>query len=263
MTEMGGLRKAMPVTFLATTVGLAALAGVPPFSGFFSKEAILAAAEHGTDSGLISVAAGALVLISALLTVLVTAAYVMRLWLMTFFGVARTVDLHPHEAPALMSVPVVLLAIPSALLGFAAPLVPGWISSSDVEPESLAPAAASVGISVLLVFVGGYVTYAAWVRARQGDPAQLLGRYRRAVERAFYVDELYDTVFVRPVRAFASGVVFTDRVVVDTYVEGSGTAAQLAAAVLRRTQTGNVQTYLTGLLAIVVVGLVVVAGTAA
>jgi NADH-quinone oxidoreductase subunit L len=267
MTEMGGLRKGMPITFLTTTVGLAALAGVPPFSGFFSKEAVLAAVEHGTDAGRISVPAGAVVLISGLLTVLVTAAYVTRLWLMTFFGPPRTDprghEVRGHEAPPLMTVPLVLLAIPSALLGFAAPMVPGWIRSGDIEPESLAPAAASVGISVLLVFVGGYVTYAAWARSRQGDPARILGRYRPAVERAFYVDELYGLLFTRPTWAAARTVLFTDRVVVDGYVEGSGTAARLAAALLRLTQTGNVQTYLTGLLAVVVVGLAVVAGVSA
>jgi len=259
---MGGLRWAMPVTFATTTVGLAALAGVPPFSGFVSKEAVLGAAEHGIDAGLIAIPAGALVLICGLLTVLVTAAYATRLWLMAFFGTPRSTE-HPHEAPPLMTVPLVLLAIPSALLGLAAPWVPAWIHADGVERESLAPTAATTGISVLLVFVGAYVTYAAWVRARRGDPAGILGRYRAAVERAFYVDELYDALFVRPARGLARGVLFTDRVVVDTYVEGSGTTARLAAAALRLTQTGNVQTYLTGLLAVVVVGLVVVAGAAA
>jgi NADH-quinone oxidoreductase subunit L len=214
---------------------------------------------------LITVPAGALVVICALLTVLVTAAYVTRLWLMTFFGTLRTTAAptstgHPPDPSPLMAWPLLLLAVPSALLGLAAPWVPGWIHAAGVERESLAPTAATTGISVLLVFVGGYVTYAGWVRSHEGDPARVLGRYRPAVERAFYVDELYDALFVRPARGLARGVVFADRVVVDTYVEGSGTTARLAAAALRLTQTGNVQTYLTGLLAVVVIGLVVVAG---
>jgi len=265
MTEMGGLRKVMPITFATTTVGLAALAGVPPFSGFFSKEAVLAAAEHGTDEGLITVPAGALVVICALLTVLVTAAYVTRLWLMTFFGTLRTTAVrtstgHPHDPSPLMAWPLLLLAVPSALLGLAAPWVPVWIGTGGIERASLAPRAATTGISVLLVFVGGYVTYEAWRRTHEGDPARILGRYLPAMERAFYVDELYAALLVRPARGLARGVVFADRVVVDTYVEGSGTTARLAGAALRLTQTGNVQAYLTGLLAVVVVGLVVVAG---
>ncbi|MGH2603618.1 MAG: NADH-quinone oxidoreductase subunit 5 family protein, partial [Dehalococcoidia bacterium] len=90
MSEMGGLRRTMPLTFVTTTIGLAALAGLPPFSGFFSKEAVLTAAEHSVEDGLLPQWAGVLVLMSGLLTVLVTASYFTRIWLMTFFCTLRT-----------------------------------------------------------------------------------------------------------------------------------------------------------------------------
>ncbi len=133
MPDMGGLRRLMPVTFVTMTVGLAALAGLPPFSGFFSKEAVLGAAEETALHGEGPAASwtGWLVLAVGLLTVAVTAAYVTRLWLMTFFhephgGAAG------HEPSPAMRWPLVALAVPAALLGLAG-LPSGWL------PEWLAP----------------------------------------------------------------------------------------------------------------------------
>jgi len=261
MTEMGGLRKMMPITFWTTTVGLAALAGVPPFSGFFSKEAVLSAAEHSIEDATLPGWAGVAVLTSGLLTVLVTAAYVTRLWLMTFFGPLRTTDAHPHEAPPLMAGPLLVLAVPAALLGFAASRVPGWLAVSGVESESLTLSFTTSALSVLLVVIGGFATYALWRRDPEGDPSvRLLGRMRPAFETAFGVDSLYHQWLVRPTRSLARGVLFADRNVVDTYVEGSGVTARAAGALVRLTQTGNVQTYLTGLVAGVVIAAIVIAG---
>jgi NADH-quinone oxidoreductase subunit L len=261
MSEMGGLRKTMPITFWTTTVGLAALAGVPLFSGFFSKEAVLTAVEHSIEDGLLPEWSGVLVLIAALLTVLVTAAYVTRLWLMTFFGTLRTTDVHPHDAPAFMAVPLLLLAIPSALLGFAATWVPDWIAVEGVESPSLTPSFTTSALSLLFVVGGGFATYALWRRDPQGDPSALaLRNARPAFETAFGVDALYYATLARPTRAIARGVLFADRNVVDTYVEGSGSTARAVGALVRLTQTGNIQTYLTGLVAGVVIAAVVIAG---
>jgi len=261
MSEMGGLRKTMPVTFWTTTIGLAALAGVPPFSGFFSKEAVLTAAEHSLEDGLLPTWAGAAVLISGLLTVLVTAAYVTRLWLMTFFGTLRTSDAHPHDAPPFMAWPLVALAVPSALLGFAGGRVPGWLAVTGVESESLTPSFITSALSLLFVAAGGFAAYALWRRDPQGDPSMLALRGARpAFETAFGVDALYHATLVRPTQGLARGVLFTDRNVVDTYVEGSGVTARAAGGLVRLTQNGNIQTYLTGLVAGVVIAAVVIVG---
>src|SRR5439155_11389064 len=116
MSDMGGLRRAMPITFATMTVGFAALAGLPPTAGFFSKDAIISAAEHAAsgDPAPVGTGTGWTVLIGLLVTVLLTAAYATRAWLRTFFGTPRSAP----EAPAVMTVPLIALAIPALLLGF-------------------------------------------------------------------------------------------------------------------------------------------------
>jgi NADH-quinone oxidoreductase subunit L len=248
---MGGLRKAMPVTFATMTVGLAALAGLPPFSGFFSKEAVLGAAEESArHDGPVASWAAWLVLVVGLMTVAVTAAYVTRLWLMTFFGTARTV-VAVHEPPPAMRWPLVALAIPAVGLGVIGnrSLLPTWLG---LPAPTLHVGLVTSGLSVLLSAAGFAVVVVAWRRVPAADPMPLAS-LRPVLEHAFYVDDLYDRLFVRPVRAAARAVRWTDDEVVVTTVAGSGLGATRLAGLLRRTQQGNVQTYLTGLLAGVVI----------
>jgi NADH-quinone oxidoreductase subunit L len=251
MPDMGGLRKAMPVTFATMTVGLAALAGLPPFSGFFSKEAVLGAAEESArhDGPLASWAAW-LVLVVGLVTVAVTAAYVTRLWLMTFFGTARTAVAVHESAPA-MRWPLVALAVPAVGLGVIGnhSLLPTWLG---LPAPTLHVGMVTSGLSVLLSAAGFAAVVVAWRRVPAADPMRLAS-LRPVLEHSFYVDDLYDRLFVRPVRAAARAVRWTDDEVVVTTVAGSGLGATRLAVLLRRTQQGNVQTYLTGLLAGVVI----------
>ncbi|MFG1941300.1 NADH-quinone oxidoreductase subunit L [Nonomuraea sp. NPDC048826] len=257
MSQMGGLRRDMPVTFAATTVGFAALMGLPPASGFFSKDALLAAMEGALAGGLTD-AAALLLYACALATVAVTGAYATRAWLRTFFGSARTVALAEpapgtahvidvREGPRTMLVPVALLTIPALLLGFAA------------EPHLDLPVAVT---SVALALLGAAVVYVAWRADPLADPARLLGVLRAPCERAFYVDSLYATIVVRPVLALARGVVWADDVAVDGAVRGSGRTARGLSGMLRLVQNGNVQLYVSGLLAgvlLIAVGAVVFA----
>ncbi|HWB34953.1 MAG TPA: NADH-quinone oxidoreductase subunit L, partial [Rugosimonospora sp.] len=119
MAVMGGLRRALPATFVCATVGLAALAGVPPFAGFWSKDSVLSAAFEVRDgSGPAASWVAWLVWLAGLVAVLVTAWYCARLWLRVFFGAPRG-DVEPHDIPPLMAWPVYALAVPAALLGFA------------------------------------------------------------------------------------------------------------------------------------------------
>jgi NADH-quinone oxidoreductase subunit L len=261
MPDMGGLRKAMPVTFATMTIGLAALAGLPPFSGFFSKEAVLGAAEESAlHQGPVASWAAWLVLLVGLVTVAVTAAYVTRLWLLTFFGAPRT-GVAVHESPPAMRWPLVALAVPAALLGVIGDrsLLPTWLhlpyeghlSGSLGQPQALHVGAVTSVLSVLLAGAGFVAVLLAWRRAPSEDPLRLAS-LRPVLERAFYVDDLYDRAFVRPVRLAARTVRWTDDEVIITTVAGSGLGATRIAGLLRRTQQGNVQTYLTGLLAGVV-----------
>jgi NADH-quinone oxidoreductase subunit L len=251
MPDMGGLRKAMPVTFATMTVGLAALAGLPPFSGFFSKEAVLGAAEESArHGGPVASWAAWLVLVVGLVTVAVTAAYVTRLWLMTFFGTARTAAA-VHESPPAMRWPLIALAIPAVGLGVVGSrsLLPTWLG---LPAPTLHVGLVTSGLSVLLAAAGFAAVVVAWRRVPAADPMRL-ANLRPVLEHGFYVDDLYDRLFVRPVRAATRAVRWTDDEVVVATVAGSGLGATRLAVLLRRTQQGNVQTYLTGLLAGVVI----------
>ena len=284
MSDMGGLRRALPVTFGTMTIGLAALAGLPPASGFFSKEAVLLAAEEtaaGHGAGPVAAWVGQVVLVSGLATVAVTAAYATRLWLRTFFGDLRSPTVHPHEVTGVMRWPLVVLAVPSALLGllglvrWGLPGVTsgrpelGWFAYAPEGEAALVPDGATgrtfvpslttSALSVGLALAGVAVAWLLWRRDRARDPALALGPLRRPFESAFGVDALYDAVVVRPVRGLARAVVATDGRVVHGAVRGSGSSARWLGAGLRLTQNGNVTAYLTGLLAgtvLLVVGVV-------
>ena len=274
MPDMGGLRRLMPVTFATMTIGLAALAGLPPFSGFFSKEAVLGAAEETAlhAPGPTASWTGWLVLVVGLLTVAVTAAYVTRLWLMTFFGEARG-GVAAHEPSAAMRWPLVVLAVPATLLGLVG-LPSGWLPEwlAPVQSPSLATAGRDVaqtdlhlglvtsGLSLVLAVAGAAAVWRIWRRDPAADPSLALGRRRAALVHAFYVDDFYDRTFVQPVRLATRAVRRTDDDVVLGAVLGTGRGARWLSGAIARTQGGNITTYLTGLLAgvlLIVAGVVV------
>jgi len=241
----GGLRRAMPVTFWAMTIGYAALVGLPPVSGFFSKDAIVGAAwhaaAHGERPAHLPGGVAWLICLALLATVAVTAAYATRAWLMTFFGEPRAA-FPAREAPPLMTWPVAALAVPAALLGFFG------LGAPELRPHPL-----SALLSLLAAAAGAVAVYLVWNRDPAADPAGGLGPLRRVFERGFYLDEVYAALVVRPVRAAARAVLAVDRRGIDAAVVGVAGRSRRAGGLLRRTQTGDVQTYLTGLLAGVVV----------
>jgi NADH-quinone oxidoreductase subunit L len=260
MPDMGGLRRPMPVTFVTMTVGLAALAGVPPFAGFFSKEAVLGAAEEtARHDGPVASWAAWLVLVVGLATVAVTAAYVTRLWLMTFFHDARG-GAAAHDPSPAMRWPLVVLAVPSALLGLVGLRESGLETWAGLDGEPLSPHLVTSVLSLLLVALGAGTVLLAWRRQPGTDPSLALGRRRAALVHAFYVDDLYDRALVRPVRLATRAVRRTDDDVVLGAVLGTGRGARWLSGAVARTQGGNITTYLTGLLAgvlLIVAGVVV------
>ncbi|CAM5241483.1 NADH-quinone oxidoreductase subunit 5 family protein [Streptomyces fumanus] len=289
MSRMRNLRDRVPDAYWTMTVALLALAAIPPFSGFFSKEAVLGAAEHvvGGHTEHSPVAAGWTVLLAGLLTALLTAAYATRLWLLAFRGHGTDAPDHGRQ-PVAMNAVLWVLAIPSlAFGGLAFRLLPDWFDGRALTP-TLTTSVLGTGVAL----IGGIVTYGAWrhttARADQvplgavaahpegdagsveaeaiashrpayGDVAQapdpadpgrlLLGPLHRHAAVGFRLDAVYTALFVRPVRAGASLVRFLDREVVETYVRGAGTLPRLLGAAVRRAQTGNVQTYVSALLA--------------
>jgi len=267
MPDMGGLRRLMPVTFATMTVGLLALAGVPPFAGFFSKEAVLGAAEETAvhHEGPAYAWTGWLVLVVGLVTVAVTAAYVARLWLMTFFDRTRS-PVAAHESSPVMRWPLVLLAVPTVLLGLVGlrdEWLPDWAAATvltvggadtlsaeqeGVAQETLHIAPLTSALSVALAVVGATAVWLAWRRAPASDPTAEL-RQRRALEHAFFVDDLYDRAFVQPVRLATRAVGWADDEVVGEAVRDTGRGTSRLSEWVSRAQGSTVQAYLTGLLA--------------
>ncbi|MFI8999460.1 NADH-quinone oxidoreductase subunit L [Streptomyces sp. NPDC053541] len=300
MSRMSGLTRRVPDAYWTMTVGLLALAAIPPFAGFFSKEAVLVAAEH-TATGERTVApagAGWIVLVAGLLTALLTAAYATRLWLLAFRGRGAEAPDHGRQ-PIAMTTVLWVLAVPSLGFGLTAGYLDDWFDGHPLTP-TLVTAVLGTGLAV----VGAALTYAirrtlvartapppAAVRgvpvgaapapaagalagptvahpdAEAGqveaealdlphpavDPADpgraLLGPLHPHAADGFHLDAVYRTLFVRPVQAGAFLVRFLDREVVDTYVRGAGDTAKGLGWLVRRAQTGNVQTYLSALLA--------------
>ncbi|MEU2504226.1 NADH-quinone oxidoreductase subunit L [Streptomyces sp. NPDC007863] len=281
MSRMSGLAKRIPDAYWTMTVALLALAAIPPFAGFFSKEAVLVAAEHTAlgDRAGVPAGAGWTVLVAGLLTALLTAAYALRLWLRTFRGRGAEAPDHGRQPIAMTSV-LWVLAIPSLGFGLSAAYLDDWF-----DGEALTPTLTTAVLGTCLAVAGGAVTYAvrrtlaaravpavkiphvAHPDAEAGlveaealhlphpaeDPADpgraLLGPLYGPAADGFHLDALYRKVFVRPVLGAASLVRFLDREVVDTYVSGAANTAKGLGWLVRRAQTGNVQTYLSALLA--------------
>ncbi len=272
MSEMGGLRKPMPITFWTFVIGSAALAGIPPLAGFWSKDELLASASKGHE----------VVFVVLLLTALVTAFYTTRMVMLTFFGEYRGHG-HPHEAPASMTGPLVALAAGTVGVGFlgasfAHAVFFKWVFFEEPEAIRFVPwvAALSTGAALLGVLVG----VAVYGRARERDPMLAMGPFTTLLVRKYFMDDLYMKGIVLPVRDkvsafvywtnqnvldgivngaarlarwFSRGVNGFDRTVVDGAVNGVAQTAGFTGGLLRYLQSGNVQRYAALLFAGVVV----------
>ena len=257
MHRMGGLLGKLPVTAVTFLVGTLALAGIWPFSGFYSKDAVLLAAyEANTALFWLGIIAAAL-----------TAFYMTRLFFLTFLGRPRDRHAyeHAHESPAVMLVPLVLLAIPSLVAGFSAPALLGqsvddFLALSEHTASgghahgpvpTLATAAAVAGI-VLGVVLFGAMGAPARKRLIQGAA----GLYK-LVKNKFYFDELYYAVFVQGTRGLAAIAAFLDKYLIDGLVNGVAALTVAIGSQTRRLTTGFVQTYMIALFAGVALAILV------
>ena len=251
MIKMGGLRKVMPVTFWTMLVASLALIGVPPFSGFFSKDEILAAAFVGGGYAVFLWVVG-------LVAAVFTAFYITRLMSMTFLGERRWDEsVHPHESPSVMTVPLVVLAVGAALTGFVNVPWSPWLehfletSFEGVElaelPETLLALAGLALIALLGALVAATFSYRRYNRAQLPDESA--GVWRTLLN-GYYVDDLYGATIVEPGKKTAEVMAFTaDTKVVDGAVNGVGRLVQSFSAALRPLQTGFARSYGVGILA--------------
>lgn len=233
MNQMGGLRKFMPVTHLTFLVACLAISGIPPFSGFFSKDEILAAVfEYSPRFGLLmSFIAG------------LTAFYMFRLYYRIFWGTPATQAHTPHEAPRVMTVPLVILAIITLFAGF----IPfGKFISSDGLAYTIhmdwAVAASSVGVAAIAI---GIATF--FYKKECDVPsrlARMFPRFYQAACNRFYIDEFYLFVTKRIIfNCISRPVAWFDRHVIDGTMNGMAFATQQSARLIRGFQSGQVQQY--------------------
>ncbi|WP_288336947.1 NADH-quinone oxidoreductase subunit L [uncultured Gordonia sp.] len=264
MRRFGGLRTLMPITFVTFGLGYLALIGVPPFSGFFSKDPIIEAA-FGAGG-----ARGVLLGGAALLGAGITAFYMTRIMLMTFFGEKRWApEAHPHEAPATMTGPMILLALGSVAAGGL--LVSGdalvhWLTPVVGEHHSELPVPTwVVTVGVLVVVAAGIGV--AWARYAQAPIPLTAPREVTALtvaaRRDLYGDAFNERVLMRPGQALARGLDVLESEGVDGAGVGVGTLVTASSNRIRLWQSGFVRSYALSMLAgatVVVAALMLVRG---
>jgi len=272
MRKMGGLRQYMPWTFLTMTIATFAIAGFPPFAGFFSKDEILWKAYSSEYGSWVFWLIG-------VITAFITSFYMFRLWFLTFFGdyrgTAAQGDAHghddhshghghggPHESPWVMLGPLVVLAFLSLIGGwigiggrFEHFLAPVFQSGSAAElAHETAGEAAGTGtetllmlISVSAAFLGLFLAWTLYFRRPQ-LPARIaasLGGLYQAVAHKYYIDELYNVLFVKPLIDGSTEILWhgVDQNVIDATVDNSASAAREVSDTVRHMQSGNLRSY--------------------
>ncbi len=251
--KMGGLQRHMPVTYATFLIGTLAIAGVPGLAGFFSKDEILLNAFAGPHGHPVLWVIGAI-------TAGLTAFYMFRLLILTFYGECRAshdVQHHIHESPPSMTVPLIVLAVLSVVGGYVGlPLDLAWgnVFGHFLEPvlgahHAHASAGLEIGLmitSVAIAFAGIGTAYVFYV-SNPGLPERLAQQMRgvyQMLHDKYYVDEMYDAVIVQPIVALASWLWKSfDVRVIDGLVNGTARGVAASSRVWRRWQSGDVQQY--------------------
>ncbi len=245
MRKYGGLRKAMPLTFVSFGAGYLAIIGVPPFAGYYTKDKIIEAAfDQGGAQGWVFG-------IAALLGAGITAFYMTRMVFMTFFGEKRWKEgTHPHESPTIMTYPVAALAVLSLVGG--AFLIIGSRFMNWLEPvfgpepahtHTIAPLTLTV-ITLVVVAAGFGLAYLRYFASEVPALAPVaVSPLTAAARRDLYADDFNEAVFMRPGQYLTRFLVFFDNRVVDGAVSGFAAMVGGLSARSRRIQTGFARSY--------------------
>lgn len=261
LRNMGGLKKHLSITFITFLIGVLAISGIPPFAGFFSKDEILAAAfEHNK-----------LVWVLSLLASLLTAFYMFRLLFLAFYGKERAsaeTMSHIHESPKSITIPLMVLAALSVVGGFLnVPAAIGgghWLEHflapvfTHVPKHEPLPATELMLMGVVIALTAVMIAIAWVIFLKKGtvpkEPAQASG-LTRILANKYYIDELYDTLVVRPLHGLG-GLLdrVVDRHIVDGIVNGTGKLVYYSSRGFRFFQDGSIGYYLF----VMVIGVVII-----
>ena len=240
MRHYGALQKAMPITFVTFAVGYLAIIGIPPFAGFWSKDKIIETA----------FADNVVVGLCALVGAGITAFYMTRLMLLTFLGEKRwEPGVHPHESPRVMTIPLVALAVLSALGGFllAGSWIIDWLAPVVGEHEEHGLAVSELGMSLITLAVVLVGVGIAWLLiGRRPVPREAptdVSFVTRAARAELYGDAINDEVIVKPGWAGIRGLAGFDRGFVDGIAEGTASAFGGLSSRFRLSQNGFVRSY--------------------
>jgi NADH-quinone oxidoreductase subunit L len=248
MESMGGLRKSMPITHITFLLACLAIAGIPPFAGFFSKEGILSAAEHGNM----------LVYVLGVFTSALTSFYMFRLYFRIFWYVEPDAHAHNHEKDTwAMNIPLMLLAVGSVFAGFIpfGKLVTADGAAVDMTIH-LSAAILPVALGVLSIIIAAVLYYKK--NEIPDKVSNTLGGLYRAAYRKFYIDELYLFVTKKIIfNLIGRPAAWFDRNVVDGAMQGSAVLMMAVSKAIKGLQSGKLQTYtmyfLGGIIVLVVI----------
>lgn len=256
LRKMGGLKKALPVTFYTFAIGTIAIAGIPPFAGFFSKDEILAHAY----------AASPLFWVLGVIGALLTAFYMFRLFFLTFFGEFRGTkeqQHHLHESPMSMTLPLIVLAFLAVVAGYAnfpeifggkhylqtylAPVFAASVAKSAGHHLSHNTELMLMAASVLGVLISIFVAYNTYISKKVVPEAEeaTLSPLHKLIYNKYYVDEIYDALIVKPLYALSTfGHRFIELGIIDNIVNAMGSITLLKGKMYAKIQTGHTTFYL-------------------
>jgi NADH-quinone oxidoreductase subunit L len=256
ISEMGGLRKAMPRTYWTMLIAALSLAGIPPLSGFWSKDEVLAATASGT---------GVILLAFAVITVFLTAFYTFRMFILTFHGDYRGVayaeaeagaaagghgdahDVHLHESDWWMTVPLMVLAVPAALVGFWGSPLANFGFQRFLEGNAYVELPPNIPLAILGAILALAGIGVAWMmygaRAYSVEPLTRFGAAYDVLRHRYYIDELYMWLIDKLAIGVAAALAIFDRQGLDRIVNGIAALFAAGGGVLRQIQTGRVQNY--------------------
>ena len=245
MRRYGGLAKFMPITSITFGLGYLAIIGVPPFAGFYSKDKIIETAFNA--GGLQGVLFGS----AALLGAVITAFYMTRLMLMTFFGNKRWAQgSEPHESPFLMWAPMAVLAVGSVASGYllySGKAIVKWLApvvdKNQHEHTEFLPPIVVTTLAVVAVIIGVSIAFIKYRGDLSESAPSEVSIFTRVIRRDLLQDDANEFLFMRPGQKITQLLVKTDESVIDGAVRAVGSSALGSARGMRKLQTGYVRNY--------------------
>ena len=246
MRKFGGIGKFMPITALTFGLGYLAIIGVPPFAGFYSKDKIIETAFNA--GGVKGIALGVATLVGAM----ITAFYMTRVVILTFFGNERWGHTdEPHESPALMLIPIALLSVGSVVSGFVLSKGQGlvhWLEPivnplKEYHAEEFLPPIVVSAMTLSVVVIGVSIAIMKYRGDQLAAAPVNVSSLTKAARRDLFQDDFNETVFMRPGQSLVSNLLNLDYLIIDGTVRAVGSISLTAGSKLRSLQSGYVRSY--------------------